>query len=183
MASVMSDTEEQRYHVRDGQRPLYFTGRMLAESDSQTGDQPRWTELTLYRTSGTDDRPGRYVIEKVGRSDVFHSDKCPEGKRGDQYASLDEAVEENERGRITELFVPCLTCRPGFDTSPVWAERDIFQATVYENAESAIESLYRRDKGNENVKFLSRVARVLLDTAAGADEDIARIVRAPVEIT
>jgi hypothetical protein len=48
---------------RDGQRPLRFTGELIAKSNSHSHQGPnntRWTEVRLFRTSG---EPVQFVAE------------------------------------------------------------------------------------------------------------------------
>src|SRR3954467_12138566 len=81
------DGTEERFNVKDGQRNLTFMGWQVAAADSQSGNDVRWTELTLYKTL-----TGKYVLEKVGRSDVFHSDKCTRRSKGEKHGDLEDAA-------------------------------------------------------------------------------------------
>lgn len=175
---LMVTGSEERFNVKDGQRPLTFQGWKIADADSQSGSDVRWTELTLYKTLS-----GRYVLEKIGRSDVFHSDACKRRSKGVKFTSLDDAlgdVEESDLD-VEEIFVPCTECHPSFDDEPVWAERDISAVAVFESAEKLVQSLFRRD--NDNMKFLSRVSRALLDEAALHDVDIKMVMSSPADVT
>jgi hypothetical protein len=171
----MTEETAQRFDVRDGQRPVTFVGWMVADADSQGGGDPRWTELALYRTTS-----GKYVLEKIGRSDVFHSPRCRRKSKGVQVASLAEAEGAGE-GPLEEQFVPCEQCRPGFADAPVYVERDISSIAVYADADTVVDSLFRKDA--DNMRYLSRVARELLDEAARSDEVIAAVVNSPADIT
>jgi len=168
------ELEGERFNIQDGQRPLTFLGEMLASTDSQSGSDVRWTELTLYRTN-----TGKYVIEKVGRSDVFHSDVCRRRSKGQRYDRLSDAAATSED--VEDAFVPCDECRPRFNVEPAWVERDIFTASVYESAPALIESLYKRD--SDNMMYMSRVARTLLEAAAKEDDDVATVMQSPSDIT
>ena len=170
-------TEEtaQRFDVRDGQRPITFVGWMIADADSQGGHDPRWTELTLYKTV-----TGKYVLEKVGRSDVFHAPSCRRRSKGVQVDSLEDAEGGGDEP-VEERFVPCPDCRPSFDQEPVFVERDISSIAVYAEPEQMVDSLFRKD--GDNMRYLSRVARELLDEAATSDEDVSRVVNSPADIT
>jgi hypothetical protein len=177
------DGAEERFNVKDGQRNLTFMGWQVAAADSQSGQDVRWTELTLYKTL-----TGKYVLEKVGRSDVFHSNSCERKSKGVKFDSLEEAAEDNTEDPLEELFVPCNQdrgngphCNPSYDASPVWVERDISAATVLETAEQVVESLFRRE--SNNTRFLSRVSRALLEDAAKNDPDIKRVISVPNDVT
>lgn len=168
----------ERFNLKDGQRPITFMGWKLAEADSQSGTDIRWTELTLYKTLN-----GRYVLEKIGRSDVFHSDACKRRSKGVKFGSLDIAAENELDDDVTleEVYVPCEDCKPSFDDEPVWVERDISAVTLAESAEKLVESLFRKD--NDNMKYLSRVSRALLEKATEADSDVKTVMSAQVDVT
>lgn len=176
------DGTEERFNVKDGQRSLTFMGWQVAAADSQSGQDVRWTELTLYKTL-----TGKYVLEKVGRSDVFHADDCQRKSKGAKFNSLEDATDDQEEA-LEDLFVPCNQdrgngphCNPSYDATPVWVERDISAATVLESAEQVVESLFRRE--SNNTRFLSRVSRALLEDAAKNDPDIKRVISVPSDVT
>jgi hypothetical protein len=185
---------EQRFNVADGQKTITFMGWQLGFASSENEDSVRWTELGLFRTL-----QGSYVLEKIGRSDVFHSETCnlkdrnnkPKSK-GKRYPNLLEALPEDviTSARIDdpedeleevlhEYFVPCEHCNPAYGEVPVWVEKDIFSAPVYSSAEKVVDALYQTRGDN---RFLSRIARSLLDQAMEKDLAIAEAVRKPVEI-
>jgi hypothetical protein len=174
---MMTEGTEQRFDVKDGQRPLTFVGWMIASADSQSGRDVRWTELTLYKTL-----TGRYVMEKIGRSDVFHADRCQRRSKGVRHDVLDDALpEEDSDLELESVFVPCPDCRPSYDESPVWVERDIAAVAVFESPEKLVQSLFRKD--SDNMRFLSRVSRSLLEEAATRDEGIASVMSSPADVT
>lgn len=170
--------DEQRFNIVDGTRPLTFTGWLVAASDSQSGMDVRWTELTLYRTTS-----GKYILEKVGRSDVFHSDQCRRNSKGVRFDSLDDAVPADapEDDVLEDIFVPCMDCKPDYDIHPAWVERDIASVSMFETAAQVIDSLYRPERGSS--RFLSRVARMLLDRAALEDPEVGRVMALPADVT
>lgn len=179
---IAVDGTEERFNVKDGQRNLTFMGWQIAAADSQSGSDVRWTELTLYKTL-----TGKYVLEKVGRSDVFHADNCPRKSKGVRFDSLEDATDDVEEA-LEDLFVPCDQdggngphCHPSYDASPVWVERDISAATVLETAEQVVESLFRRE--SNSTRFLSRVSRALLEEAAKHDQEIHRVISVPSDVT
>ncbi len=179
---IAPDGTEERFNVKDGQRPLTFVGWKIAEADSQSGNDARWTELGLYRTL-----TGKYVLEKVGRSDVFHSDNCKRKSKGVKFETLEDAAEDTDEA-LEDIFVPCSQdrgngphCNPSYGESPVWVERDISAATVLETAEQVVDALFRRE--SNNTRFLSRVSRALLEDAAKNDEDIKRVMSVPSDVT
>ena len=174
---------ENRYAIKDGAKTVTFMGWELGSSSSQTADSLRWTELTLYKTIA-----GAYILEKVGRSDVFHSEDCPRVDRnnkpmskGKRFVTLEDAMPEEaeEDDYLEDWFVPCPECNPSFDTSPVYVERDIFSAPVHSTAERVVGALYQTKGGN---RFLSRIARDLLEQAITKDLALKAEVDRPVEI-
>jgi hypothetical protein len=178
---------EQDYEVKDGFRTICFKGWFLGEADSTiTGNEPRWTELSLYKTT-----TGHYVLQKVGRSDVFHNETCAEksGKaiRGKRWGHLDLAADAQdvpESEDLENVFIPCEICNPEFDDEPVWVEKDLFSTTSNLTAKQVLEALYRPDTRNtKGPGYLSRVARELLDQACERDDELARVVSEPVNVT
>lgn len=172
-SGLAASGSEQRFNVKDGQRPLTFMGWEIARADSQSGSDVRWTELTLYRTLND-----RYVLEKIGRSDVFHADTCRRPSKGVRFEVLEDAVDEEED---LDDFVPCVECKPNTDVSPVWVEQDISAVALFESPEKLVASLFRRE--NDNMKFLSRVSRTLLEEAAQQDEGIKKVMLSPADVT
>lgn len=175
---------EQRFETQDGPRRISFVGWQLGEADSRPGNEqpPRWTELRLFKTVG-----GQYILEKVGCSDVFHNESCPtdpgKPRRGRRWDSLFDAIPvEAETDDPGDIFVPCEQCRPSFTDQPVWVEKDIFSTSTYSSAAEVLEALYRPDTRNTSSKYLSRVARALLDQAVEKDTAIRDVLSAPVEV-
>lgn len=177
---------EQRFETKDGPRNITFVGWKLGEASSApTGDQPaRWTELRLFFTQG-----GQYVIEKVGCSDVFHNESCPtepgKPRRGKRWNNLWDAIPadlQDEYADTEDIFVPCEKCSPDFDDEPVWVEKDIYSTALYSTPQEVLEALYRPDTRNSSAKYLSRVARSLLDQAIERDEPLRAVLTAPVEV-
>lgn len=176
---------EQRFETQDGPRRISFVGWLLGEADSRpTGEQPaRWTELSLFKTVGE-----QYVLEKVGRSDVFHNESCPtepgKPRRGRRFDNLWDALASLDTSDVEpdEVFVPCDRCRPDFDDAPVWVEKDIYSTQTFSTADEVLENLYRPDTRNTKSKYLSRVARALLDQAIEKDDALRDVLSAPVEV-
>lgn len=176
---------EQRFEVKDGPRTITFIGWILGEADSRPVDeQPsRWTELALFKTIG-----GQYLLEKVGRSDVFHNETCEPGKpkkgkrRDNLLDAMPESEDADEYAVPEDFFVPCDKCNPDFADQPVWVERDIFSTSMFSTAQEVLDALYRPDTRNTSHKYLSRVARSLLDQAVEKDDAIRSVLTSPVEV-
>ena len=60
----MNKETEETTLQRDGEKPISFSGVLIAEESSDPDKlQDRWTEFKLYRTSG-----GKFVAQCVGKS-------------------------------------------------------------------------------------------------------------------
>jgi hypothetical protein len=180
----MTQAPEKRFTLRDGMQPVTFAGEQLATASSQVDDNPlpRWTELGIYRTV-----TGKYVLEKIGRSDVFHTGSCSKPGKGamrfdsilDALADVDADADEND---LSSYFVPCEVCHPSFESEdPVVVEQDMHSVDAFESPERLLDALYYRKNGT--VRSLSNLSRTLLDAAAKKDPGIARIRSKPTEIS
>lgn len=104
----MNDTDTAgTIRVRHVDELLEFPGELVTDSSSDDRTQPRWTDLTLYRVT---DGSGRYVLQVVGRSVVYHAvNGCERGVHvnladlADRY--LDDACED-------PVPEPCPECKP-----------------------------------------------------------------------
>lgn len=64
--------EMTRWEVRDGERKLTFTGRLLGEASSFLEGKTNWTEARIFMTE-----LGNYVVEIIGRTTVpGQVDRC-----------------------------------------------------------------------------------------------------------
>ncbi len=181
----MTQAPETRFKLRDGMQPVTFAGEQLAFASSQPdGDTlpDRWTELSIYKTV-----TGKYVLEKIGRSNLVHRQECTvPGKGALPYESIIDALDDVDEGAseddLEQFFVPCPTCKPDFDSDdPVIVEQDYHQVNRFETPEQLLEALYHR-KGAA-VRQLSSLSRTLLELAARKDEGIRRIRNRPTDIT
>jgi hypothetical protein len=184
----MTQAPEKRFTLQDGMQPVTFAGEHLASASSQVDSTPlpRWTELEIYKTV-TD----KYVLYKVGRSDVVHEATHTEppnkpGKGALRYDSIMDALTDidPEAGEddLSAYFVPCDTCRPSFDSDqPVLVEQDMHSVDRFESAEELLDALHYRKGGA--VRSLSNLSRNLLDAAARKDPDIAKLRSRPTDIS
>ncbi len=171
--------------LQDGMQPVTFTGQQLGFVTSQPeGDNlpDRWTELAIYKTV-----TNKYVLEKVGRSNRFHTTECTgPGKSALPYDSIFEALEDVDESAsdddLEKFFVPCPDCKPSFDSlDPVIVEQDFHQVDRFENADQLLEALYQRKNGA--VRRLSNLSRTLLDLAAKKDPAVALVRSKPTDIS
>lgn len=180
----MTQAPEQRFELRDGMRPVTFAGVQLASASSQSDSNPtpRWTELAIYQTV-----TGKFVLEKIGRSDIFHTGNCSRpGKGALRYNSILDALEDVDSGADEDLlpsfFVQCDVCNPSYDSDdPVIVEQDMHSVDVYDTPEKLIDALYYRRNGS--VRSLSNLSRNLLEMAAKKDAGIASVLSRPTDIT
>ena len=142
------------HRVQDGRRTLTFDGELLAKSSSQRPRNPRWVEFELYRTDS-----GKYVLSRIGQSLVFHGPVCTTLDRSD---GLEIATPH-------ELGVPCEVCEPEYP-GVVLPEKIRAWAQVMDAPEGVLETLYRYD--DHGARFLTRVARDLIETASRRDLDL-----------
>jgi hypothetical protein len=95
-------TGSKLYKLQDSYRTVEFTGVLLSEVSTDTGKNPRWTEIELYRiTEGQN--TGKYVLNTMGRSVVYHvhESSCNSGVP----VSIKEVAGDTE-------FEPCHKCNP-----------------------------------------------------------------------
>jgi len=92
---ITKDTPASLFQITDRVRPVQFIGWLLGEASTQLPNEPRWTEIKIYRTTS-----GTYVIQRLGQSLVYHRD--PGCERG-------EVVTNEEIG---DESVPCRICQP-----------------------------------------------------------------------
>lgn len=148
----MTELSHALFRVRDRDRILEFDGELLASSSSRGRSSFRWVEFNIYRTSGHE-----YVLSRIGQSSIYHGLEC---------SSLQQDAIPPV-GRPEEDAVPCPGCRPIALTDPVRPETPRYFARVYQEPERLVADLYRT--GPDGGKYLTRVARTVLEAACYAD--------------
>lgn len=149
------------FSIQNGKRILRFQGEKLAHSSSKGPNSTRWVEFTLYRTDS-----GKYVVERVGVSVVFHSVHCAVLRRN---SGTSDALPAET---ISDTLVPCPECLPLRDEEQYLVPENIrHRAQVCASAESVISSLKQSDANK--TEYLTNVALRLLEDAAEADPLIA----------
>jgi hypothetical protein len=93
---IVYPTENMPYEVPDPVENLVFTGRMISKASTRRGDDPRWTDITIYVTEG-----GNYVVQKEGVSLVYH--RAEASCRGGKLVTNSQILEGSR---------PCSSCRP-----------------------------------------------------------------------
>lgn len=112
--------EYRTYEVRDSISPVQFQGSLLAEISNESDQRNRWTEVRLFRTES-----GRYVLNVIARSVVFHSPTGCATANGERTTARDALDEDG---------VPCRNCMssPPIDSrSTVVLEGDRHQTRVF----------------------------------------------------
>lgn len=150
-------------HVRDGLRPVDFTGEQIARVSTET-DRPRWVELELYWATPSEKLPeGGYFTHIVGQSVVYHK------HQSDCNTGVPATVEE-----IPEDSEPCEKCRPPALTmldSDAWVDMESPRHTLYRTGgpreQAAVEMVQRMQRRP------SAPAQRLLEMAAQEDPAIA----------
>lgn len=146
----------EHYELKNGEQTVKFTGERLAHRSSRRDDNDlRWTEVAIYRTTG-----GNYVVQKVGRSRVYH--------RGGQPCTSGDKIPFTETFVSSEL-APCPRCKPDRYTTINGFTRETDRHTVHvsETPQGAVEVCYSTD--DNGVLYLTRQARDALGEAASRD--------------
>lgn len=150
--------------VRDRLREIGFNGRELGRASTEKDDSLRWTEIIIYKTVG-----GKYVIERLGRSLVYH---VPESScdSGQGFPVLGKQLSDESE--------PCPQCRPkvpedeGFNPEWVFShERTISSAEVVDRPEELHDALSMYDK-RRKVSRISHVASTALHVASSNDPEL-----------
>ena len=150
--------------VKDGPRILKFDGEEIGFSTSERPGADRWIEFTLYKTSGD----GKYILARVGVSNLFHTPECRVARRG--------YLPEAPRSGLAEGRVPCQECRPDQTDFPiVCIEQDKTWARVFNVPEAVLGGLMKHDEFGD--QYLTAVARRLIEDASEADDGIATAYR------
>jgi hypothetical protein len=148
----MTDT----YQVRDGSRLITFTGQRLGFISSQRDGNPRWTEMSVYKTDG-----GTYVLEKVGKSLVMHWPGCPDIKGEIPRFQEAHPGDDPDDGYTFHDCVP-----EEYDFTKLLVEEDRYWSMVADMPERVVEALYRRREGSTH---LPRIAMDLLEQVSTSD--------------
>lgn len=137
------------HQVRDGNRLLTFDGQLLATVTSRTPDRDRWTDMSIYKTTG-----GSYILEKVGRSVRLHMPGC-----GDILKDL-PLFQQEHPGDDPEIgYSWCERCSPPigeeYDFTTLLVEEDRFWATISTDPEVIIDALWRKREGYRRLPRIS----------------------------
>lgn len=144
-------------------RQVRFEGDLIGEATSREPRSLRWSETRIWRT-----RAGSYIVQKVGRTLVFHSTsgRCRTGEK--------VAVRDIPRDQLANL-IPCPKCRPDAVTSAqeddeVRLEEDRYTVHISETARGAVECC--RSVDDDGVQFTTWYNADALRKASEVDEDI-----------
>lgn len=151
----------QQHQVRDGIKLLRFDGVLLGHVSSRT-DQPRWTEMSVYKTGPLAGHPdGMYVLEKVGRSVLTHVPACRDRKPDIPRFQAAHPGDDPDIGYEYHDCVPEV-----YDFPSLLVEEDRYWATQCENSDCIVDALYRRRQGGSH---LPRISLDLLELVERAD--------------
>jgi hypothetical protein len=137
----------------DGGRMIRFDGEQLGSASTRERDSIRWSETRIWKTTG-----GKYIMQKVGRSLVFHA------TGGCKYGT------EVYLGDMPCDYLPCPVCKPSKSEMYVKQENDRFTVHVSDSAEGIVESAKLQD--DDGVWYTTRVDREALEQAANADDEM-----------
>jgi hypothetical protein len=152
------------FTARHGSERYVFDGVRLASVTTDDGNLLRWTEITIYRTEA-----GKYVVEKIGRTLVYHS-----GEPGFDCSNYGIVIKPEN---LPEKAQWCPICEPPDDpVNPVRMETDRYNTIVTETAPALIDAcrLTNNDSRSDSfgTTFLPDVARWALTQAAELDEGV-----------
>ena len=150
------------FEVIDSSRTLQFNGKLLSKSSSWRKGSVRWIEFALYKTEN-----GSYVLSRIGVSLIYHGATCEKVER---YNLIDEFTETLEKDAI-----PCEECYPNRSLPIIFPERYRYWAQVSDNPQPVLDALYKYNESG--ARYLTYVARELLEVAAKNDENIDTIYR------
>lgn len=147
----------QTYQVRDGARLLTFEGDRLGYVSSKRPGNPRWTEMSVYRTQG-----GQYILEKVGVSRVMHMSGCPNIiQKIPRFQEAHPGADPEDNDFQYDSCVP-----DEYDFTKLLVEEDRFWATIAERPDKIVDALYRLRDG---VRTMPRISLNLLEEVSQSD--------------
>jgi hypothetical protein len=152
------------FTARNGAERYVFDGVRLAKTTTKEADSLRWTEINIYRT-----KAGKYVVEKVGRTLVYHS-----GEPGFDCSDYGVLIEPAD---LSEKALWCPICEPPDNPAgPVRMETDRFYTVLTETATALVDACWMTNNDSKSegfgTKFIPNVAREALTWAAERDEGI-----------
>ena len=149
------------FKVFDSSRILQFEGVRLSHSSSHRQGASRWIEFDLYRTEA-----GQYVLSRVGVSMIYHGGYCR--------LVEDYGLHSAPAATLSLESVPCEKCQPVIeeDNDLIFPETSRPWAQVCPNAGAVLRAIQRED--DEGNRYLTRVARSLLEEASVHDAAIDR---------
>lgn len=149
--------EGKGYYVKGKGEALWVKGEILSHVSSRVRE-PRWVEFTLFK-SVTD----QYVVERVGKSIVFHNEDC--------YLVNKNHLSSVPYSEVPANYVPCNKCRPSrIDLEGLYPERDRPYLITCETPRGVIRFLEQVD--DDDLRYLTNIARKLLSEAAEKDSGI-----------
>jgi hypothetical protein len=153
------------YRVPNHLEVFEFDGQLISSASTERTDDPRWTELNIYRTDS-----GRYVIHRVGKSVVYHARGGP--------CNFGVATPGED---LPDDAEPCRRCRPPATDDPDFNPRDHyeleqdFHSAVVCTGPEVPQRLTRRGENRATgapEDFMSSVSRRALQGAIDHDPDL-----------
>lgn len=144
--------------VKDTDRTISFTGKLLASSTSYTPGKSRWIEFKLYHTE-----TGDYLLSRLGATLVFHSAFCDTVRRN--------CIDPLPSNVLAKNMVPCEKCRPQLEYEEfVYPEVPRHWAQSTPTAEGVLSFLVKYDEFDS--PYYTTVARNLITDAAKNDDEL-----------
>lgn len=142
--------------------PMKFMGEEIAFVSTQREDEPRWTEMRIYRTA-----EGGYVFRRTGRSVMYHRPNCER-----IFGRMDMTLADQPAPN----WFACDACLPDTDNEPVLLESDKEHARMAADVRQLVYAVQQRHRETKELT-LTPLGRQLLEIAAEAEPEITRAVR------
>ena len=138
-----------------------FDGEKIASSTSYKDGSYRWVEFNLYLTE-----VGNYVLERVGRSDIFHVLGCEVANRNNLKFDPDYLLENRH--------MACEVCQPDEYNDVLVLEEPRYFGLWSDSPDAILEALHRKKDGS---KYTTLVTERLLEEASQHDKQLERAYR------
>lgn len=154
--------EPKKYEVQGKLDVVEFTGWLIGESSTETPESLRWIEISIYKTLG-----GKYIVQRRGRSLVYHYLNC--AKASGVFVKGSDLDDDAS---------PCPICEPlepeeeGFDETIEYRRETTFYSAVVADEPKGVRDTLTLPRSSH----LSAVAKEALLRAAEIDPGFGSII-------
>lgn len=142
--------------------PMTFVGEEIAFVSTHRDDEPRWTEMRIYRTED-----GAYVFRRTGKSVMYHRPEC---------ARIFGRMDMTLAAEPDPDWYACDVCIPDTDDASVLLESDKEYARMAPNVRQLVYAVQQRHRDTHELT-LTPLGKQLLETAAEVEPRITEAVR------